>query len=60
MSVLEDCIGDIEMDGLLKTSSPMYCLHKNFADIPLQSITMTLIFDHNQVISDILTERDVR
>ena len=60
MSVLEDCIGDIEMDGLLKTSSSIYCLHKNFADILLQSITMTLIFDHNQVISDILTERDVR
>ena len=48
------------MGWLLETSSSMYCLHKNFADIPMQSNTMSLIFDHNQVISDILTERDVR
>ena len=50
----------IETGGLLETTSPTYCLHKNFADIPMQSNTMSLIFDHNQVISDILTERDVR
>ena len=50
----------IETGWLLETTSPMYCLQKNFADIPMQSNTMSLIFYHNQVISDILTERDVR